>query len=74
MPLIIASSPLSVVPAVLVLHTPRPKLAGLVAGDHLDEPLARLKDWLERHTPALVAVILVVIGLRLSYKGIHALR
>src|SRR6516165_8302881 len=27
--LIIAASPLSVIPAVLVLHTPRPKLAGL---------------------------------------------
>ena len=42
-------------------------------GERLDEPLARLKDWLERHNAALVAVILVVIGLLVLYKGIHGL-
>ena len=41
--------------------------------DHLERPLARLKDWLERHNAALVAVILVVIGLMVLYKGIHGL-
>ncbi|HET9874674.1 MAG TPA: GAP family protein, partial [Mycobacterium sp.] len=39
----------------------------------LDDPLARLKDWMERHNAALMAVILVVIGALVLYKGIHAL-
>ena len=42
-------------------------------GDRPDEPLTRLTDWLERHNAALVAVILVVIGLLVLYKGIHGL-
>ena len=50
-----------------------PVLGYTVAGDRLDELLARLKDWLEHHTAALVAVILVVIGLLVLYKGIHGL-
>ena len=41
--------------------------------DRLDEPLARLKDWMERQHATLVAVILVVIGLLVLYKGIHGL-
>ena len=44
-----------------------------VAGERLDGPLARLKDWMERHNAALVAVILVIIGLLVLYKGIHGL-
>ena len=50
-----------------------PVVGYAVAGDRIDEPLARLKDWLERHNAALVAVILVVIGLLVLYKGIHGL-
>jgi len=50
-----------------------PVLGYAAAGDRLDEPLTRLKDWLERHTAALVAVILAVIGLLVLYKGIHGL-
>ena len=50
-----------------------PVLAYAVSGDRLDEPLAKLKDWMERHNAALVAVILVVIGLLVLYKGIHGL-
>ena len=50
-----------------------PILAYAVAGDRLDEPLARLKDWMERQHATLVAVILVVIGLLVLYKGIHGL-
>ncbi len=50
-----------------------PVLGYAAAGERLDEPLARLKDWLERHNAALVAVILVVIGLLVLYKGIHGL-
>ncbi|MCW2687718.1 MAG: hypothetical protein JWR37_2608 [Mycobacterium sp.] len=50
-----------------------PVLAVAVSGDRLDGPLARLKDWMEKHNAALVAVILVVIGLLVLYKGIHGL-
>jgi len=50
-----------------------PVLAYAVSGDRLDGPLARLKDWMERHNAALVAAILIVIGVLLLYKGIHAL-
>jgi threonine/homoserine/homoserine lactone efflux protein len=50
-----------------------PVLAYAVAGERLDGPLARLKDWMERHNAALVAAILTVIGLLLLYKGIHGL-
>ena len=50
-----------------------PILAYAVAGDRLDEPLTRLKDWMERQHATLVAVILIVIGLLVLYKGIHGL-
>ena len=48
-----------------------PVLAYLVAGERLDEPLTRLKDWMEAQHATLVAVILVVIGVMVLYKGIH---
>jgi threonine/homoserine/homoserine lactone efflux protein len=50
-----------------------PILAYTVSGDRLDGPLSRLKDWMERHNAALVAALLVVIGVLVMYKGIHAL-
>lgn len=50
-----------------------PVLAYAVSGDRLDEPLAGLKDWMERQHAALVAAILVVVGLLVLYKGIHGL-
>jgi len=50
-----------------------PILAYVAAGERLDAPLERLKDWLEKHNAALVAAILVLIGLMVLYKGIHAL-
>lgn len=50
-----------------------PVLAYAVSGDRLDEPLRRLKDWMERQHAALVAAILIVIGLLVLYKGIHGL-
>ena len=50
-----------------------PVLAYAVSGDRLDGSLARVKDWMERHNAALVAAILIVIGVLLLYKGIHAL-
>lgn len=50
-----------------------PVLAYAVAGERLDGPLARLKDWMERRNAALVAAILVIIGVLVLYKGIHGL-
>ena len=50
-----------------------PVLAYVMFADHLEGPLSRLKDWLERHNAGLVAVILVVIGLMVLYKGIRGL-
>lgn len=50
-----------------------PVLAYLVAGERLDEPLTKLKNWMEEQHATLVAVILVVIGVMVLYKGIHGL-
>jgi threonine/homoserine/homoserine lactone efflux protein len=50
-----------------------PVLAYVAAGERLDAPLGRLKSWMERHNATLVAVILVVIGVLVLYKGIHGL-
>ena len=50
-----------------------PILAFVGAGDRLDAPLERLKDWMEENHGAMMAVILVVIGLIVVYNGIHAL-
>ncbi len=50
-----------------------PVRAYAVAGERLDGPLARLKDWMEKRNAALVAAILVIIGLLVLYKGIHGL-
>ncbi|OMC00941.1 hypothetical protein A5733_00150 [Mycobacterium sp. NS-7484] len=50
-----------------------PILAYAISGDRLDPALARLKNWMERQHAVLVAGILVVIGLLVLYKGIHAL-
>lgn len=50
-----------------------PVLAYAVSGDRLDAALTRLRDWMERNHATLMAVILVVIGLLVLYKGVHAL-
>ncbi len=50
-----------------------PVLAYVAAGHRLDEALARLKDWMDKNNAALMAAILVVIGLLVLYHGIHAL-
>jgi threonine/homoserine/homoserine lactone efflux protein len=50
-----------------------PILAYAVSGDRLAGPLTRLAQWLERQHGALVAAILVVIGVLVLYKGIHGL-
>jgi threonine/homoserine/homoserine lactone efflux protein len=50
-----------------------PVLAYAGAGNRLDDPMARLKDWMERNNGTLLAAILVVIGLMVLYNGAHAL-
>jgi hypothetical protein len=50
-----------------------PILAYAAAGHRLDEPMARLKDWMEKNNAALLAAILVLIGLMVLYNGVHAL-
>jgi threonine/homoserine/homoserine lactone efflux protein len=50
-----------------------PVLTYAVSGDRLHEPLTRLKDWMERQHAALVAAILIVIGILVLYKGVHGL-
>jgi threonine/homoserine/homoserine lactone efflux protein len=50
-----------------------PILAYAVSGDRLDQPLTRLKEWMEAQHAALVAAILVVLGVLVLYKGIHGL-
>jgi len=50
-----------------------PILAYAAAGHRLDHAMGQLKDWMEKNNAALMAVILVVIGLMVLYNGIHAL-
>jgi threonine/homoserine/homoserine lactone efflux protein len=50
-----------------------PILAYAVSGDRLDATLVKVKAWMEAHNAALVAAILIVIGLLVLYKGIHGL-
>jgi Sap, sulfolipid-1-addressing protein len=50
-----------------------PILAYAAAGNRLDDPLARLKDWMDRNNAALMAALFVVIGLLVLYHGIDAL-
>lgn len=50
-----------------------PVLAYAAAGERLDDPLARLKDWMDKNNAALMAVLLVVIGLMVLYNGIRGL-
>jgi threonine/homoserine/homoserine lactone efflux protein len=50
-----------------------PVLAYAVSGDRLHQPLTRLKDWMEAQHAALVAGIVIVLGLLVLYKGLHGL-
>jgi uncharacterized membrane protein (DUF2068 family) len=50
-----------------------PILAYAVAGHRLDDGLTRLKDWMDRHNAALLAVVLIVIGAMVLYNGISKL-
>jgi len=66
-------SAVAVFTAVAASSVALPVLAYAVAGDKLDEPLTKLKNWMDEQHAALVAAILVIIGLVVLYKGIHAL-
>jgi hypothetical protein len=50
-----------------------PILAYVGAGGRLDDALERLKVWMEQNHAAMLAVILVLIGLLVFYNGVHAL-
>ncbi|WP_068188927.1 GAP family protein [Mycobacterium sp. UM_CSW] len=50
-----------------------PILAYVGSGGRLDDALERLKEWMEQNYAAMLAVILVLIGLLVLYNGIHAL-
>jgi hypothetical protein len=50
-----------------------PVLAYAGAGERLDDPMARLKNWMEKNNAALLAAILVLIGLMVLYNGAHPL-
>jgi hypothetical protein len=59
--------------AVSASTTAFPILGYVVAGHRLDDPLARLKDWMDKNNAALLAAVLILIGLMVLYNGIHAL-
>ena len=50
-----------------------PVLAYAAAGHRLDDVMGRLKDWMEKNNAALMAAILIVIGVMVLYNGIHDL-
>jgi hypothetical protein len=50
-----------------------PILAYAAAGHRLDNFLERLKEWMEKNNAALLAGILVLIGLMVLHNGIRAL-
>lgn len=50
-----------------------PILAYAVAGRRLDDSLARLKTWMDENNAALLAAVLVVIGLMVLHNGVHDL-
>lgn len=50
-----------------------PILGYAVSGDSLDQPLSRLKNWMEAQHATLIAAILVILGLLVLYKGIHGM-
>lgn len=50
-----------------------PVLAYAGAGHRLDDSMARVKDWMEQNNAALLAAILVLIGLMVFYNGAHKL-
>jgi hypothetical protein len=50
-----------------------PILAYAAAGHRLDDTMEKIKDWMEKNNAALLAAILVLIGLMVLHNGIRAL-
>jgi hypothetical protein len=50
-----------------------PILAYAAAGHRLDNTMEKIKDWMEKNNAALLAAILVLIGLMVLHNGIRAL-
>ncbi len=50
-----------------------PVLAYAVAGHRLDDPMARVKAWMEKNNAALLAAILILIGAMVLHNGLKAL-
>jgi hypothetical protein len=46
----------------------------LVRGERMRATLTRVHDWLERNNAAIMAVVLVLIGISLVVKGIFDLQ
>ena len=59
--------------AIAVSSVALPVLGCLIAGARLDDPLNKLKTWMEENHAGLIGAILIVIGLAVLYKGIHSL-
>lgn len=59
--------------AVASLTVAAPLAAYVVGGSRVLEPLARMRDWLERNNDAVMAVVLVVLGALLAVKGVQGL-
>lgn len=50
-----------------------PVLAYVVAGHRVDSQLERVRDWMQREQAGVIAVVLLVVGVLLTYTGIRAL-
>jgi cadmium resistance protein CadD (predicted permease) len=50
-----------------------PILAYVGAGNRLDDTMTHIKDWMEKNHGALLAAVLVLIGLMVLYNGASAL-
>jgi hypothetical protein len=59
--------------AVAASSVAAPVLAYAAAGHRLDDSMARIKEWMEKNNAALLAGILLLIGLMVVYNGAHPL-
>ncbi|OBJ56658.1 GAP family protein [Mycobacterium sp. 1423905.2] len=50
-----------------------PIVAYATAGDRLEDSLTRLKDWMDKNNAAMLASVLVLIGLMVLHNGVSAL-
>ena len=58
--------------AIAVSSVALPVLGYLIVGERLDDPLNKLRTWMEENHAGLIGAILIVIGLAVLYKGIHS--